>query len=118
MGQGMTVFSENGGGGDHNFELGIAGFTFADLFDAVKLKELAETFYAEVSDSDDVLHSALTKYIASRGTGYERKVESKILTDSAPYLSNFIARLFKIDRERSELEQTVLVQNLCPASSS
>ena len=104
----MTVLAENT---TNNFELGIAGFTFADLFDAVKLKELAETFYAEVGQQDDVLHTALSKYIASRGQGYERKVESKILTDSAPYLSDFIARLFKIGRERSELEKNVLVQN-------
>ncbi|MBK8465431.1 MAG: FAD-dependent oxidoreductase [Chloracidobacterium sp.] len=105
----MTKFDENGGQND--FELGVEGFQFSDLFDAVKLKELAERFYAGIEKDDAVLHSALTKYIASRGVGYERKVESKILTDSAPYLSEFIARLFKINRERSELERDVLVQN-------
>ncbi|MEP6786814.1 MAG: FAD-dependent oxidoreductase, partial [Acidobacteriota bacterium] len=108
----MTVLSENGNNIDqNNVELGIDGFIFSDLFDAVRLKELAETFYAEIEPHDPVLHSALTKYIALRGTGYERKVESKILTDAAPYLSDFIARLFKIGRERSELEQQILVQN-------
>ncbi|MFN0278141.1 MAG: FAD-dependent oxidoreductase [Pyrinomonadaceae bacterium] len=104
----MTVFSENGG---NDFELGIVGFRFSDLFEAGKLKELAARFYAEIENSDPVLHSALTKYIAARGVGYERKVESKILTDSAPYLSDFIARLFNINRERSELEHDILVQN-------
>ena len=48
----MTVLAENT---TNNFELGIAGFTFADLFDAVKLKELAETFYAEVGQQDEIL---------------------------------------------------------------
>ena len=105
----MTNFSENGVQND--FDLGIEGFRFSDLFDAVKLKELAERFYADVEMGDSVLHSALTKYIAGRGQGYERKVESKILTDSAPYLSDFIARLFKINRERTELGQNILVQN-------
>ncbi|HQZ98313.1 MAG TPA: hypothetical protein PLP21_18485, partial [Pyrinomonadaceae bacterium] len=104
----MTVPSESS---ENNFTLGIDGFSFADLFDAIKLKELAETFYAEVGQQDEILHTALTKYIAARGQGYERKVASKILTDSAPFLSDFIARLFKIDRERSELEKNVLVQN-------
>src|SRR5216683_1391904 len=108
----MTVFSENGDGGTQNdIELGIEGFRFSDLFDAVRLKELAERFYAEIEPHDPVLHSALTKYIASHGLGYERKVESKILTDAAPFLSDFIARLFKIGRERSELEREILVQN-------
>ena len=94
-----------------DFDLGIDGFQFSDLFDAVKLKELAESFYAEVKDDDAVLHSALTKYIASRGNGYERKVESKILTDSAPYLLNFIARLFKIKPLAPNLTSDILVQN-------
>ncbi len=105
----MTEFLADNGQND--FELGIEGFRFADLFDALKLKELAERFYAEVEKDDVVLHSALTKYIAARGQGYERKVESKILTDSAPYLSDFIARLFKITGQRSELEKEILVQN-------
>ncbi len=104
----MTEFALNG---EHNFKLGIEGFSFADLFDAARLKDLADTFYAEVGRQDEVLHSALRKYIAARGQGYERKIESKILTDSAPFLSDFIARLFKIDRERSELEKNILVQN-------
>ncbi|MEJ7623674.1 MAG: FAD-dependent oxidoreductase [Pyrinomonadaceae bacterium] len=94
-----------------DFELGITGFRFSDLFDPVRLGDLADTFYGEVSSQDAVLHSALTKYIASRGVGYERKVESKILTDAAPYLSDFIGRLFKISDERRELERDITVQN-------
>ena len=107
----MTVNSENGGGKATDLALGIDGFYFSDLFDATRLKDLAETFYSEIEAHDSVLYSALTKYIAARGVGYERKVESKILTDSAPYLSDFIARLFRINRERSALEQDILVQN-------
>ena len=107
----MTVYSESDGGKENDFTLGINGFNFSDLFDAARLKDLAETFYSEIEAHDSTLYSALTKYIAASGLGYERKVESKILTDSAPYLSDFIARLFRIGRERSELEQNILVQN-------
>src|SRR5437868_4929519 len=99
----MTVFSEDVLG-QNELELGIEGFRFSDLFDAIKLKELAERFYTEIGPQDPVLHRALTKYIAARGVGYERTVESKILTDSAPFLSDFIARLFKINSQRTELE--------------
>ena len=95
----------------HDLELGIEGFRFSDLFDAAKLKELAERFYAEIKGQDAVLHRALTKYIAAAGVNYERKVASKILTDSAPYLSDFIARLFKIEGENADLERNILVQN-------
>src|SRR5688572_19713211 len=85
---GMTVLPENGPFGGNDLELGIGGFTFSDLFDAIRLKDLADAFYAEVGEHDTTLHSALTKYITARGIGYERKVESKILTDAAPYLSD------------------------------
>ncbi|MFN0141585.1 MAG: FAD-dependent oxidoreductase [Pyrinomonadaceae bacterium] len=104
----MTEFSEKQA---TNFELGIDGFMFADLFDAGKLKELADKFYADVDKNDPLLGDVLNKYIAARGQGYEKRVESKILTDAAPHLSDFIARLFKISGERSELEGDILVQN-------
>ncbi|MGI8813237.1 MAG: FAD-dependent oxidoreductase [Pyrinomonadaceae bacterium] len=96
---------------NHNFELGIPGFYYSDLFDAVKLAELAEVFYREVETADPVVHSALTKYIASHGRGFEKRAESKILTDSAPYLSLFISRMFRIGRDREELEREILKQN-------
>jgi hypothetical protein len=94
-----------------DFNLGIAGFRYSDLFDAVKLKELAEKFYAELSETEPVLHSALAKYITTHGIGCEKRVESKILTDAAPFLSDFIARMFGISQERSELEKEILQQN-------
>ena len=96
---------------ENNFELGIAGFTFADLFNANKLKELADVFYADVLEKEPVIGDALQKYIASRGKGFERKVESKILTDAAPFLSEFIARLFRIGPEREDLSRDITVQN-------
>ncbi len=64
---GMTLNSENVDlNSQHDIDLGIPGFRFSDLFDAIKLKELAEKFYAEVESDDPLLHSALTKYIGSR----------------------------------------------------
>ena len=108
----MSEVFENGHGGlTQDIELGIGGFHFSDLFDAVRLHELADKFYAEVAAREPVLHSALSKYIAARGVGFERRVESKILTDTAPFLSDFIARLFKIPGEKAELMREITVQN-------
>ena len=108
----MTVSVNSGKtAAEHDLELGIDGFRFSDLFDALKLKELAERFYCEVAEKEPVLHTALSKYIAARGVGFERKVESKILTDAAPFLSDFIGRLFHIEREKRELSHTILTQN-------
>ena len=102
----MTAFSEKG-----DFELGVEGFRFSDLFDAERLKGLSERFYADLEGQDAILHSALVKYIAARGLNYEKKVEAKILTDAAPYLSEFVARLFGIVPERADLEKKILVQS-------
>ncbi|HEX8246639.1 MAG TPA: FAD-dependent oxidoreductase [Pyrinomonadaceae bacterium] len=95
----------------HDFDLGIAGFRYSDLYRPEKLKELAETFYAEMAKENPLLHEALTKYIAARGTDYEPKTESKILTDAAPYLSDFIARLFGIAKERENLLRAINEQD-------
>jgi NADPH-dependent glutamate synthase beta subunit-like oxidoreductase/NAD(P)H-flavin reductase len=87
----------------YDFDLGITGFRFSDLYDALRLKKLAEAFYAELNEREPVIGEALIKYIEARGLGYEQKIESKILTDAAPYLSDFVARLFSITKEREEL---------------
>jgi NADPH-dependent glutamate synthase beta subunit-like oxidoreductase/NAD(P)H-flavin reductase len=96
---------------NYNFALGISGFTYADLYQPLKLRELAGTFYGELATENAELHTALMQYIESRGAGYEQKVESKILTDAAPYLSNFIARLFKIESERDALQRAINAQD-------
>ena len=108
----MTAFSETGtAGSGHDFDLGIVGFKYSDLFEALKLRELAEKFYSEVAEAEPVLHDALTKYIATHGIGYEKRVESKILTDAAPLLSTFIAKMFGITRERGEIEKAITEQD-------
>ncbi|CAN5436965.1 FAD-dependent oxidoreductase [soil metagenome] len=96
---------------NRDFDLGIVGFKYSDLYDAVKLREIAEKFYDELEELEPVLGQALKKYIASQGIGYEKKVESRILTDAAPYLSEFIARMFGISRGREELQKKINEQN-------
>ena len=96
---------------ENDFKLGIIGYSYSDLYDAQKLKEIAEKFYAEIEKDNPILHEALMQYIAARGENYEAKVESKILTDSSPYLSDFIARMFNITHDRELLKQKILEQN-------
>jgi NADPH-dependent glutamate synthase beta subunit-like oxidoreductase/NAD(P)H-flavin reductase len=105
----FSVIADSAAAAD--FDLGVPGFRFSDLFDAVRLKELADKFYEEVAEKEPVLHEALTKYIAARGVGHEKRVASKILTDAAPLLSDFIARMFGIKSERAELEHEILKQD-------
>ncbi|HEY0428792.1 MAG TPA: FAD-dependent oxidoreductase [Pyrinomonadaceae bacterium] len=96
---------------NNDFDLGVVGYKYSDLYDANKLRELAEKFYDEVKEKNPLLHEALTKYIENRGKGYEARVESNILTDSAPYLSDFIATMFGINREREQLQREIIEQD-------
>ena len=108
----MSSVSENGHFQEQGgLQLGIAGFTYADLFVPARLADLAEAFYAEVAAAEPALHDALRKYIDAQGRGLEKRVASKILTDAAPFLSDFIARMFGITAERAELEKEILRQN-------
>ena len=95
----------------HDFELGIVGYRYSDLYDAAKLKELAEKFYDEVKEENPLLHESLTKYVENRGAGFEKRVESNILTDSAPYLSRFIGKMFGVSKERDHLQREIREQN-------
>ena len=96
---------------DYDFDLGIVGFKYSDLFDAEKLGELAEKFYSELEKENPLLHKAVIEYVAKKGEGYESRVESNILTDAAPYLSEFVARMFGIGRERDELKREITEQD-------
>jgi NADPH-dependent glutamate synthase beta subunit-like oxidoreductase/NAD(P)H-flavin reductase len=96
---------------DTDFELGIVGYKYSDLYDAQKLRELAEKFYDDVKEKNPLLYDALTKYIESHGKGFEARVESNILTDSAPYLSDFVARMFGVNREREQLQRVITEQD-------
>ena len=108
----MTTNSENGSASaGHDFTLGIAGFRFSDQFDAVKLNELTDVFHTFLQEREPVVADALKKYTSAHGIGFEKRAASKILTDASPFLSEFIAKMFRIESARGELEKEILVQN-------
>lgn len=94
-----------------NVNLGISGFTYADLYSPQRLRDLANVFYDEIARSDAQLHSSLTEYIKSRGAGYDQKTESSILINAAPYLSHFLARMFDVEIERTRQIKSVHIQD-------
>lgn len=96
---------------DHDFDLGVVGYKYSDLFDPYRLKDLAEKFYSELAEKEPLLHDALMRYTAARGAGFEPKVESKILTDCAPHLSDFVGRLFGVVKEREILREVIEEQD-------
>ena len=96
----------------YDFQLGIEGFSYSDLYDPARLRELAEAFYAEVGSVDAPLRASLADYIATRGERIAgTKAESDLLVAAAPHLSQFIARLFRIESERDRLAAELRAQD-------
>jgi NADPH-dependent glutamate synthase beta subunit-like oxidoreductase/NAD(P)H-flavin reductase len=95
-----------------DFALGIKNFRYSDLYKPPRLRDLANAFYAEVKMADAALHARLIEYINSRGENLAgTRAESELLIAAAPHLSNFIARLFNIERERAAQIAAVKAQD-------
>ena len=94
-----------------DFNLGIEGFSYADLYRPHRLRDLTSLFYDEIASSDPELHIALTEYVTHLGAGYDQQAESSILIKAAPHLSRFLACMFDVERERTRQIESVLEQD-------
>jgi NADPH-dependent glutamate synthase beta subunit-like oxidoreductase/NAD(P)H-flavin reductase len=82
-----------------NLQLGISGFTYADLYSPAKLRELYERWHAELHANDA---SLAARYDAYRETGDATLTpiqKSELLVELAPTVSSFVARLFGVTEE-------------------
>ena len=84
-------------GGTSTLTLGIAGFTYADLYEPQALARLCAAFDADLAMRDGALAERFAAYRACRGEGMTPEDISAVLTDTAPHLGQFIARLFRIE---------------------
>lgn len=84
---------------ENNIALGISDFRYADLYDTSRLQTLTECFLTELEKSDDVLAQEFAKYRVIQGEGLAQKDESNLLVKVAPYLSQFVAKLFHVTNE-------------------
>jgi NADPH-dependent glutamate synthase beta subunit-like oxidoreductase/NAD(P)H-flavin reductase len=87
-------------------ELGIEGFSWADLHRPARLAELHGVFMAELAANAPEVHTRLCAYHACRGEGLAPDVVSSVIVDAAPHFSRFLARLFGVDAERQKLIDT------------
>ncbi len=87
---------------NNDFDLGVPGFHYSDLYDPNGLKALAACFYDEVANTDPALAKKFADYRQGQGSGMTELAQSELLIRMAPHLSDFVARLFraKAGRER------------------
>lgn len=79
------------------------GFTYPDLFDQKKLEELYHFFLSYFEKKDPDKFTEFKKYSDSKGEGFKNTEISKILIDSAPFLSSFLGQLFDIEAHLDKL---------------
>ncbi|MDT7540732.1 MAG: hypothetical protein QOE33_636 [Acidobacteriota bacterium] len=95
-----------------DFQLGIEGFTYADLYRPARLRDLTHSFYAELEREDATLHASLIEYTRARGANLRgTRAESDLLIAASAHLSRFIARLFHIERERDAHADSIRAQD-------
>ncbi len=79
-----------------NLTLGISGFTYADLYDANRLKNLLDVFDASIKKHDAELYNKFSDYRQNQGVGLTPEEVSELLVNMGPYVGQFVAKLFNV----------------------
>jgi NADPH-dependent glutamate synthase beta subunit-like oxidoreductase/NAD(P)H-flavin reductase len=88
-------------------EPGIPGFSFADLQDAGRLKDLHDRFCGEVAEEDPALWAEWQAYRADPAAPRSAPAVSSLLVRMAAHVSRFVARLFRVEDDcRALVEAT------------
>jgi NADPH-dependent glutamate synthase beta subunit-like oxidoreductase/NAD(P)H-flavin reductase len=83
----------------NNLTLGIPGFTYADLYDSGRLKDLLEAFDASVKKHDADLFGRYAAYRQNQGEGLTPEALSDLLVCMGPYVGQFVATLFIVTKQ-------------------
>ncbi|CAL1241302.1 FAD-dependent oxidoreductase [Candidatus Methylocalor cossyra] len=82
--------------------LGLPGYSYPDLYDPKRLRDLADAFDAELRAADPELFAEFLRYRACQGEGMKAPEISELLIRLAPRLADFLARLFGVEAERAK----------------
>jgi len=83
----------------HTLTLGIPDFTYADLYDATRLKDLLNVFDASVKYHDVGLYEQFAAYRQNKGEGLKPEEISDLLVRMGPYVGQFVAKLFNVTEQ-------------------
>ncbi|MFI3190187.1 MAG: pyridine nucleotide-disulfide oxidoreductase, partial [Methylococcales bacterium] len=91
----------------NNLTLGIANFTYADLYDTARLTDLSTVFDESIHYHDADLYARFTAYQQTQGVELTPEATSQLLVDVAPYLGKFVAKLFNISDEHQAQSRAI-----------
>jgi NADPH-dependent glutamate synthase beta subunit-like oxidoreductase/NAD(P)H-flavin reductase len=88
-------------------QLGVEGFTYADLYDPARLAELSASFDGWFRAEAPQRHACFERYRVSHGKGMSPVEISEALLAAAPYVGRFVAKLFSIEKELDAFRRAV-----------
>src|SRR5690348_13934846 len=85
--------------------LGVSGFTFADLYEPARLRDLYERFCEEVAAVDPAFWREWDAYRLAPDASRPATEVSSLLVRMAPHVSRFLIRLFGDDEAAGQLRE-------------
>ncbi|MBL0174018.1 MAG: FAD-dependent oxidoreductase [Ignavibacteria bacterium] len=89
--------------GDADFDLGIDGFRFSDLYNTARLADLFETFRDLLARNDPGVASTYERYLSEKGEGWTPQDLSAILVDAGRQIDGFLGLLFNVPAAQQAL---------------
>ncbi|MGE3391035.1 MAG: FAD-dependent oxidoreductase, partial [Gammaproteobacteria bacterium] len=93
----MNERASRPGSEEHDLSLGIAGFTYRDLYVPARLQDLAGEFDRAFERTDPAAFARFAAYRACGGDGMTPEAVSDVLVEAAEEVGRFLARLFAVD---------------------
>ncbi|MEN9756295.1 MAG: hypothetical protein RL755_482, partial [Pseudomonadota bacterium] len=90
-----------------NFSLGIADFNYADLYNTARLNDLLAVFDESVKYHDTELYTQFIAYRNTQGADLSPEQQSAILVKVAPYVGQFVAKLFHVESAHQAQKSTI-----------
>jgi NADPH-dependent glutamate synthase beta subunit-like oxidoreductase/NAD(P)H-flavin reductase len=88
-------------------QLGIDGFTYADLYDPGKLAELYVRFDRWFAAESQAHHARFAEYRDCKGSGMTPLARSEALLAAAPFVGRFVGTLFGVDQALQAFRESV-----------
>ncbi len=78
------------------------GYSYEDLYDTLRLKDLTDDFYRYFQKKDLKKYESFVSYKNAKGQGFNPMQISCILIDSSYVLNDFIIELFQLENEQNK----------------
>ena len=83
-------------------QLGIPGYSYDDLYDPLRLKDLFEEFNTSLQQQNPDLFAEYQAYHDCKGEGMSAEEVSDVLVKTSPFVSAFVSKLFQVETETSQ----------------